>query len=162
MNWNQTLCSNNDFETTCLSLWTPCFAFGFNKQKIDVFDGQVGTHWCGPALAYCGSNIVGSVLLLTFCSCLNTAQIVASPDAIQAIASIGGTIGTACYAGHFRQQIRNKYSIEGNLSGDVCTHFWCSPCALCQETSELKYQNGNMNCYSDITKAPYVQVMQEV
>ena len=160
MNWSQSLCSNNDFEASCLSIWLPCLAFGFNKQKFQVLDGQVGTHWCGPALAYFGSNLIGTLLLLSYGSCiLNGAHVIASPDALQAIASAGGALGTACYAGHFRKQIREKYSIEGDLRGDICTHLWCSPCALCQETAELKFQNDILNGNIEATKAPYVQVM---
>ena len=160
MNWNQTLCSNNDFESACTSIWLPCLAFGFNKQKFQALDGQVGTHWCGPSIAYCGSNLIGSILLFSYGGCaLNAAHIAASPDTLQAIASLGGALGTACYAGHFRKQLREKYAIEGNLRGDICTHMWCSPCALCQETAELKYQNDVLNGNIEATKAPYVQVM---
>ena len=162
MKWNNDLCSNNDFETTCISLWTPCLAFAFNKQKFNTLEGQVGVHWCAPALAYCGSNLIGSFLLLTYTGCaLNSANIIASPDVLQIIASLGGSLGTACYCGHFRKQLREKYNIDGNIKGDICTHFFCSPCALCQETAELKYQNDLINNVADFTKAPFIQVMTD-
>lgn len=162
MNWNKNLCHNSDFETTCLSLWTPCLAFGFNKQKYETLDGQVATHWCGPALAYVGSNIVGSFLMFNYGICfLDVYNITLSKDAIQALSAIGGTISTSCYAGYFRKQLREKYSITGSLTNDICTHIWCSPCALCQESAELKYQNDIMNNDRDFTKAPYVQLMSD-
>jgi len=162
MNWNQTLCSGHDFESTCVALWTPCVAFGLNKQKFDALDGQLGTHWCGPSLAYCGSNVIGSLLMLTYGGCaLNAVHLIASPDALRATASLGGALGTACFAGHFRRKLRTKYGINGNLNEDICTHLLCSPCALCQETSELRYQNDILNGNIDATKAPFVQVMME-
>lgn len=162
MNWNKNLCHNSDFETTCLSLWTPCLAFGFNKQKFNTMDGQVSSHWCGPSLAYCGSQIIGSVLLLTYSNwVLSAYHVVPGPDAVQSIVSFGGALGTACYAGHFRKQLREKYNITGSLRGDVCTHLWCAPCALCQETAELKFQNDVLIGNEDFTKAPYIQVMTD-
>ena len=162
MNWHKSLCSNHEFENTCLSIWTPCIAYGLNKQKFDTLDGQVGSHWCGPTLAYCGSNILGSVLLLSYGSCvLDAYNVIPSPDAIQAIISFGGALGTACYAGHFRRKVREKYSIQGTLHGDVCTHLWCSPCALCQETAELRHQNDIINGNEDFSKAPFIQVMTD-
>jgi Cys-rich protein (TIGR01571 family) len=140
-------------------LWTPCLAFGFNKQKFDSMNGQISPHWCGPSIAYCGSNLIGGFLMLTYGTCiLNAYNVVPSPDIVQSIISIGGALGTACYAGNFRKKIREKYLIDGTLRGDICTHFWCSPCALCQETAELKYQN---EVIIDTTKAPYIQVMTE-
>ena len=85
-----------------------------------------------------------------------------NPDIIHLIASTGGAFGTACYAGHFRHRIREKYGIQGNLRGDICTHLWCSPFALCQETEELYHQNKIMNGTIDFTKAPYIQVMTDI
>ena len=163
MEWSKSLTYlSHNFENTCLSLWTPCLAFGFNKQKFDTLEGQVSTHWCGPALAYCGSNIVGSVLLFSYGSCFFSAyHLIPNPDVLQILMSIGGSLGTACYAGHFRRKIREKYNITGSLQGDICTHMWCSPCALCQETAELRHQNDIVNGNIDFTKAPYIQIMLE-
>lgn len=37
-----------------------------------------------------------------------------------------------------RRKIRNKYLIEGNLCEDCMFHCFCSPCAVCQEYTEVK------------------------
>ncbi|PNH10509.1 Cell number regulator 11 [Tetrabaena socialis] len=36
-----------------------------------------------------------------------------------------------------RRHIREKYNIQGSCCGDLCTAWWCGPCALAQETREL-------------------------
>ena len=162
MDWSRHLIHPYDFENTCISLWTPCLAFGFNKQKLDTLNGQVSAHWCGPAFAYCGSNILGGFLLLSYSSCiLNVLHFTPGPNVIQMIVSFGGSLATACYAGNFRSRLREKYNINGSLREDICIHMWCSPCALCQETSELKYQNDLLNDFTkgSYTQGPYTQVM---
>lgn len=37
-----------------------------------------------------------------------------------------------------RNQIRERHSIRGSAFSDFCAWFWCSPCALCQETRTLE------------------------
>ena len=158
MNWHQSLCCGpNDFETTCLALWLPCVAFGFNKQKLDTIENKISPQWCGPAFAYCGSNVLGSILCFSYGTCmLSSTHIALTPDIINLLSSTGALIGTSCYAGHFRKQLRDKYNIEGSLTNDICTHMFCSPCALCQETAEIQKQH---EIEQDFTKTPYVQVM---
>ena len=69
-------------------------------------------------------------------------------------AAVGGTIqGVAIFvlgplAGlvHFgsliacgvRTDLRKKYNIQGDSFSDCCIHYWCGPCASCQEYEELK------------------------
>lgn len=130
------LCNPSDFETICVSTWFPCLAYGFNKQKLDALDNKVSPHWCGPSIAYCGSNIVGAIVCLIYSPLVLHGTHVPL-DILQNIVALGGSLGTACYSGNFRKRIREKYNIKGNLHGDICTHFWCSPCALCQETLEI-------------------------
>jgi len=36
-----------------------------------------------------------------------------------------------------RGEIRAKYNIPGDAVSDCCTHYWCGPCATCQEYEEL-------------------------
>ena len=161
--WSHKLiCNRADFETSCLSIWLPCLAFGFNKQKLDTIDNHISPHWCGPSIAYCGSNIIGTVMCLLYAPlCMNGAHI--PPEIVQNAVAFGGSLGTACYAGNFRTRLREKYSIDGNLHADICTHIWCSPCALCQETMEINAQNRPFLYSAEINdsndKFPYVQVM---
>jgi len=164
-NWSNKLfleANKANFETTCVSLWFPCLAYGFNKQKLDTLDNNISPQWCGPAVAYCGSNILGVFMCLLYSPfVLNGAHV--PPEMVQNIIGLGGSLGTACYAGHFRKRLREKYSIEGNLRGDICTHFLCSPCALCQETLEIESQNVPVSfstTFDDNSdKVPYIQLM---
>ncbi|PNH09306.1 Cell number regulator 11 [Tetrabaena socialis] len=36
-----------------------------------------------------------------------------------------------------RRHIREKYNIKGSCCRDLCTAWWCGPCALAQETREV-------------------------
>lgn len=45
------------------------------------------------------------------------------------------------YASRVRAQIRTRFGIKGSYLGDFCAWFWCSSCALCQETRTLMHNN---------------------
>uniref|UniRef100_A0A7N1A4I7 Uncharacterized protein n=1 Tax=Kalanchoe fedtschenkoi TaxID=63787 RepID=A0A7N1A4I7_KALFE len=38
----------------------------------------------------------------------------------------------------FREKLRRKYGLPAEPCADCCVHYWCEPCALCQEYAELK------------------------
>eukprot|EP00239_Pterosperma_sp_CCMP1384_P005928 CAMPEP_0197855524 /NCGR_PEP_ID=MMETSP1438-20131217/26798_1 /TAXON_ID=1461541 /ORGANISM="Pterosperma sp., Strain CCMP1384" /LENGTH=125 /DNA_ID=CAMNT_0043470669 /DNA_START=242 /DNA_END=619 /DNA_ORIENTATION=+ len=44
----------------------------------------------------------------------------------------------SCYAYQYRTAIRERYGIPGGGVGDCCTHYWCGPCAICQEHIHLR------------------------
>jgi Cys-rich protein (TIGR01571 family) len=35
-----------------------------------------------------------------------------------------------------------KYNLPEGPCNDCCVHFWCSPCAICQEAQELRKREG--------------------
>ncbi|KAK8946684.1 Cell number regulator 10 [Platanthera zijinensis] len=37
-----------------------------------------------------------------------------------------------------RTKLRAKFGLAPEPCGDCCVHYWCEPCALCQEHAELK------------------------
>ncbi|GLI61814.1 hypothetical protein VaNZ11_004323 [Volvox africanus] len=39
-----------------------------------------------------------------------------------------------------RGHLRTKYGIKGSVLSDLCTTWWCGPCALAQETREIVIQ----------------------
>lgn len=47
-----------------------------------------------------------------------------------------------------------QYGIDGSCMGDCCIHYWCGPCAACQEYEENK-KRITMN------QQPAVVVMQQ-
>jgi Cys-rich protein (TIGR01571 family) len=42
-----------------------------------------------------------------------------------------------------RHDLRVKYDIPGNRFFDCCMHYWCGPCATCQEYEELTTRLGS-------------------
>ena len=88
---------------------------------------------------------------------------------------VGTIIGTLLssafigyYAGNMRTKLRDKYDIVGSTNEDFCTHFCCSPCAVCQEAHEIRCQNivnilddiDNYGSVPLITTAPNAPVMK--
>jgi Cys-rich protein (TIGR01571 family) len=50
-----------------------------------------------------------------------------------------GCIGCCCLGFAMnRGKIRIKYNLNGATCDDICTHYCCSPCAVCQEYREVK------------------------
>ncbi|KAF5839460.1 PLAC8 family-domain-containing protein [Dunaliella salina] len=43
-----------------------------------------------------------------------------------------------CFANTTRAELRKKYNLVEEPCGDCCIHFFCSPCAVCQEARELR------------------------
>ncbi|KAJ0430787.1 putative PLAC8 motif-containing protein [Helianthus annuus] len=43
----------------------------------------------------------------------------------------------------YRTKLRNQYSLPKQPCNDCLVHFFCKPCALCQEYRELKYRGLN-------------------
>ncbi|KAK9833117.1 hypothetical protein WJX74_007900 [Apatococcus lobatus] len=46
-------------------------------------------------------------------------------------------------AGPFREELRERHNLQERPCGDCCVHCCCSPCAVCQEAREIKYQRGH-------------------
>mmetsp|Transcript_36489 Transcript_36489/g.84605 ORF Transcript_36489/g.84605 Transcript_36489/m.84605 type:complete len:113 (-) Transcript_36489:10-348(-) len=44
---------------------------------------------------------------------------------------------------YWRRQLRHLYSIDGTLIGDCGATMCCFPCAVCQESREVKRRGGN-------------------
>ncbi|CAL8990052.1 unnamed protein product [Prunus brigantina] len=38
----------------------------------------------------------------------------------------------------YRKRLRQNFGLPEEPCGDCCVHFFCEPCALCQEHAELK------------------------
>ncbi|RLM64925.1 hypothetical protein C2845_PM16G09540 [Panicum miliaceum] len=58
------------------------------------------------------------------------------------------TGGLGClYSCSYRSKLRARYGLEEGpcRCPDCCVHFWCEPCALCQEYRELKARGFDMS-----------------
>lgn len=123
---------------------TPCL-FGENAHSVTKHPSCVAY-----ALSY-------SVLIL---SAQVTGVIISSivmPQNVLLPSVLGAVLANAVighYAGNMRRQIRDKYNIEGSAFEDFCIHFCCSPCGVCQEAHEIRYQS-NTNILDDIDDSCY-------
>ena len=54
---------------------------------------------------------------------------------------------------YFRNQLRSRYDIEGTVTEDLVGGFVCSCCALCQMSSQMKYEEteGSDSSYAQFT-----------
>lgn len=104
-----------DTDSCLLGLFCPCVLFGKNVEKLHSrpFFGPCCIHCVlGGGVAFGASWVVGpAAFWLTLVS---------------------------CYACGYRTEIRSKYHLQPRPCGDCATHFWCHPCAICQETREMK------------------------
>lgn len=72
------------------------------------------------------------------------ARLRTSPSTAEHVSFCNSTCwGHACCGGAFwqmrqRSEIRYRYGLIGSEAGDICTHYCCGPCALCQEEREVK------------------------
>ena len=41
-----------------------------------------------------------------------------------------------------RQTMHRTYNLKGGCLGACCAYLWCAPCAICQDTREIAYQQG--------------------
>jgi hypothetical protein len=70
----------------------------------------------------------------------------------------------SCVGCCVRGRLRAKYAITGNCCTDCCVHYWCDPCAICQEYEELTTRIIAANSATPPTPAanPIVVVMNAV
>lgn len=47
------------------------------------------------------------------------------------------------FMGKFREDVRDKYHINGSFCNDCLTHCCCHCCALIQETNEIEFRENN-------------------
>ncbi|KAG5030222.1 hypothetical protein JHK87_013736 [Glycine soja] len=52
------------------------------------------------------------------------------------------------YSCFYRSYMRQQYDLRGNACTDCLIHFFCEPCALCQEYRELQFRGFHMTIVS--------------
>ena len=131
--WEVGLCcpSGMDCGLCASATFCPCFVIGANAKMLKTGyitgpccdDGGFGTNPC----VYSGSLACLQGVAQTF------------------ISSALGTSATwfqllPFYSCHWRKAVREKLDIDGHPCTDFACHYFCMPCALCQEHVELKRQ----------------------
>lgn len=121
----------------------PCL-FGENTSSIMKHPSCISHTFSYSALGF-SSSWLGSLLGNVICPGSDLAMIGGSS------LCYGCLIGT--YGGEMRTRLRQKYGINGTPNQDVLMHFFCSPCAVCQEAQEIRLRK-NENHYHEIPSAP--------
>ncbi|XP_047973647.1 protein PLANT CADMIUM RESISTANCE 2-like [Salvia hispanica] len=93
-----------------------------------------------------------SCCLTYCCPCITFGRISEIVDQGSSSCCLNGTlytllsiIGCSClYSCFYRSKMRQQYSLQESSCCDCCVHFFCEPCALCQEYRELKNQGFDM------------------
>lgn len=135
-------CSNT--ENAAMSIFcAPCL-YGINKSKFDTLNGEVSSSMMPGTFTYIFILLGWQVMGVLYTGLIaNLFHTVPSPEVVQAVSSLCGSVGTGIYAGKLRSKIRSKYNIEGTRFMDFMMHSFASPCALCQEANEIKWQSTN-------------------
>lgn len=72
--------------------------------------------------------------------------------------SLLGAVGAHCLVhSRTRRWIRNKYNISGRSAGDFFITWCCAPCALAQETRELRLRKTQAVEYGFMASEPATQ-----
>ncbi|KAM0851081.1 hypothetical protein ACQ4PT_052659 [Festuca glaucescens] len=77
----------------------------------------------------------GSCCLTFFCPCV----------AFGRIAEIVDQGATCLYSCCYCSRLRGQYALKEKPCADCCVHWFCEPCALCQEYRELKNRGYDMS-----------------
>ncbi|KAA1473151.1 PLAC8-domain-containing protein [Dentipellis sp. KUC8613] len=112
--WSHGLCSCfGDIGTCCLATWLPCMAYSSNKSRLDYLERNGTPHPTHGEICSGDCVIHG---LITLCGCGWVLQI------------------------GVRNNVRNRYAIEGGACGDCMSAFCCAPCELTQESREIQLE----------------------
>ncbi|KAJ8532860.1 hypothetical protein K7X08_015749 [Anisodus acutangulus] len=141
--WDSGLCAcfgrtdefcSSDIEVCVLGSTVPCVLYGSNAERLGSAPGTFANH----CLPYTGLYLIGQSLF-------------------------GSNCVAPCFTYPSRTSIRRKFNLEGSCEAlnrscgccgsfleddvqreqcetacDLATHFFCHPCALCQEGRELR------------------------
>ena len=133
--WHTPLCCPEADCSLCMaSVFCPCCVVGANVRMLEenVHAGPCDA-MNGPCTIHGGLTILSAVLQAVLAG-------VGLPG--------GGWLHFApCYSCQFRKQLREKYNIHNGAGTECVYHYFCQPCALCQEHVELhkRLNAGNVH-----------------
>uniref|UniRef100_A0A7N0UAR5 Uncharacterized protein n=1 Tax=Kalanchoe fedtschenkoi TaxID=63787 RepID=A0A7N0UAR5_KALFE len=148
--WSTGLCDCcQDASNCCITCWCPCITFGQISEIVD--QGSSCKHpffiFLKKLLYFIhtinqnhhqGLNNSGCEKLITFCVAC------ATNGALYCL--LAYFTGCGClFSCIYRSKMRRQYMLQDNACGDLCTHFCCESCALCQEYRELKHRGFDMS-----------------
>jgi hypothetical protein len=69
--------------------------------------------------------------------------------------ALASVTGMGClYSCCYRSRLRGQYALKEKPCADCCVHWFCEPCALCQEYRELKNRGYDMSI--GMRTSPYI------
>ncbi|CAO2825448.1 unnamed protein product [Amaranthus hypochondriacus] len=95
------------------------------------------------------SNDIPLCCLTCWCPCITFGRIAEIVDKGSSSCGVSGAlyslilVVTTCqwiYSCTYRSKMKAQYGMPHDDFKDCCTHFWCEPCALCQEYRELQHR----------------------
>uniref|UniRef100_A0A7N0UBI2 Uncharacterized protein n=1 Tax=Kalanchoe fedtschenkoi TaxID=63787 RepID=A0A7N0UBI2_KALFE len=113
---------------------------------------QVETPW-STGLCDCCQD-ASNCCITCWCPCITFGQISEIVDQGSSSCATNGALycllayftGCGClFSCIYRSKMRRQYMLQDNACGDLCTHFCCESCALCQEYRELKHRGFDMS-----------------
>jgi len=130
-----------DCETCLLGAFcTPCL-YGQNAAAMQVLaTGEPAgcmNHCCNY---YCSALLPSIFAGSFFALAMSGGAAPVDPQALSTVQNLATNCGIGCFAGANRSEIRSRFNIEGSGTSDFVHHFLCSPCAVCQESREIKHQ----------------------
>ncbi|XP_047064169.1 cell number regulator 2-like [Lolium rigidum] len=108
--------------------------------------------WTTGLLGCCDD--AGSCCLTFFCPCVAFGRIAEIVDQGATSCCVSGTLylalasltGMGClYSCCYRSRLRGHYGLKEKPCADCCVHWFCEPCALCQEYRELQHRGFDMS-----------------
>ncbi|KAG2443545.1 hypothetical protein HXX76_001897 [Chlamydomonas incerta] len=103
----------------CVSLFMPCVQYGVVAETVNN-DAVPCAGEFGPAAgAFFCLDVLAGLAHVSICPGINLVPT------------------SAILHYRLRRHLRDKYDIQGSWQRDLCTAWWCGPCALAQETREV-------------------------
>ncbi|CAM8883861.1 unnamed protein product [Rhodiola kirilowii] len=118
---------------------------------VSLVAPRVETPW-STGLCDCGQDVPNCCITF-WCPCITFGQISEIIDEGTSSCGTNGALyglimyftGCACLLScYYRSKMRRQYMLKDNACGDLCIHFCCESCALCQEYRELKNRGFDM------------------
>ncbi|XP_021316081.1 cell number regulator 11 isoform X1 [Sorghum bicolor] len=175
--WSVGLCDCfGDFNTCCLTFWCPCVTFGRTAEIVDR--GSICMCSTYPHHHLLIFSMKKFIFIFLVDACIKAISLLGSLSRLFAACCMNGTLyyllaTIGCqwlYGCTKRSSMRTQYNLQESPCLDCCVHFWCGPCALCQEYRELEKRGFNMangwegsnkvvGCFHGMTTPPRKQSM---
>ncbi|GLJ49719.1 hypothetical protein SUGI_1055090 [Cryptomeria japonica] len=116
--WSSRLCAWTEDPSLCLLIFFfPCITFGRIAEIVDEGSEKYGV-----------SGVMYGLLCVTWYACFGVYGVICVPGF------------ASCYSCRYRTKMRAKFNLAEIPCTDCLLHYFCEPCALCQEYKELKHR----------------------